>query len=664
MIEERSMATALVGVDPAVLRELSGIYRPFSRAVRELVSNSYDADAQHVEVRLSGGFDRLEVVDDGSGLTPVEVRSEYLKVGGSRARLDPGLTPGGRRRVGSKGIGFLAVARYCDQLELETVAKSQLSLTSQIHSSQDWMTLPGLAAVPLDEKSLDHAVTGLSVRNRNGRLLEPGIAYEVGPGGQLRTMVDSSTTLNVEYAVDWSKLRTKVFIDFRYLLSLIDKEDLTKIRDFAHVEVEPLDRDIGHGYTRVSLMGLKPFVRRELAARARPSRVQSIGARSGVNRFCWDLSRTTPIEYEYSSASKSLVSLSGLDYPEMKCLGSLSVTVGESGSTELTRPIIDVASMELDGVDKDLYYKVNIDEPGLRAVGFLVGKQSLIYPPELRGIAIRISGVQVGNPSFLGIDAQLSGERKAALAQISGEVNVLAGFDAIDSINPGREGFYDESADFQVLKRVLVGDGESLGGAVGTLVNNILLRSSVTGWAKKTLDDAKARRHALIDFAKTANYQLIARFKRVPALAEVADKLASKRNGLLSAVRWDDHLPRNIRDLEVALEDGIQGEFLINFADRKLVFNKKLDVWDWDIPLLGERIEVQPKHGAADGPVCEFDPSSMVMAVNWSHQARRHLGDAMFLKLALSTHLAASLGAGDIDETVRWSLTLSSPTSR
>ena len=35
----------LGGIDPSILRELSGVYKPFVKAFKELISNAFDADA-------------------------------------------------------------------------------------------------------------------------------------------------------------------------------------------------------------------------------------------------------------------------------------------------------------------------------------------------------------------------------------------------------------------------------------------------------------------------------------------------------------------------------------------------------------------------------------------------------------------------------------------
>src|ERR1700690_4438134 len=113
----------LSGVDPGIIRELSGIYKPFIKAFKELVSNAYDADAQSIEVRVAKDFDWIEVRDDGHGMTPFHFQQDFTRLGGSTAWHGGGRSPGGRERIGYKGIGFLAVARYCRSLRVETYAK-------------------------------------------------------------------------------------------------------------------------------------------------------------------------------------------------------------------------------------------------------------------------------------------------------------------------------------------------------------------------------------------------------------------------------------------------------------------------------------------------------------------------------------------------------------
>src|SRR5262245_62089840 len=110
----------LSGVDPGIIRELSGIYKPFVKAFKELVSNAYDADATEICVTLADDFKTIELADNGSGMTPFDFNRSFARLGGSTAWQRGGKSPKGRPRIGYKGIGFLAVARYCKALRVES----------------------------------------------------------------------------------------------------------------------------------------------------------------------------------------------------------------------------------------------------------------------------------------------------------------------------------------------------------------------------------------------------------------------------------------------------------------------------------------------------------------------------------------------------------------
>src|SRR3954447_4653842 len=96
----------LGGIDPSILRELSGVYKPFVKAFKELISNAFDADAQRVEVSFASDFASVTVADDGSGMTPCEFRNDFTRIGGGSRRWSGDATRSGRPRIGSKGIGF------------------------------------------------------------------------------------------------------------------------------------------------------------------------------------------------------------------------------------------------------------------------------------------------------------------------------------------------------------------------------------------------------------------------------------------------------------------------------------------------------------------------------------------------------------------------------
>jgi hypothetical protein len=112
--------------DELVLARITeGIYRQPSSALRELVSNAYDADATEVVILTDAPrFGQITVRDNGLGLSP-EVLTQLVKhIGGSAKRSEIGkkleitsganinLSPGGRQLIGKLGIGLFSVAQF------------------------------------------------------------------------------------------------------------------------------------------------------------------------------------------------------------------------------------------------------------------------------------------------------------------------------------------------------------------------------------------------------------------------------------------------------------------------------------------------------------------------------------------------------------------------
>jgi len=113
------------------------LYDRVSAVVAELVANAYDADAEHVRVRVplnsllakrnveSGeveGYDyAIEVKDDGHGMTPDEANKHFLWVGKDRRKnTDQGGQSRSKNRpvMGRKGIGKLAPFGICRVIEV------------------------------------------------------------------------------------------------------------------------------------------------------------------------------------------------------------------------------------------------------------------------------------------------------------------------------------------------------------------------------------------------------------------------------------------------------------------------------------------------------------------------------------------------------------------
>ena len=175
---------------------------------------------------------------------------------------------------------------------------------------------------------------------------------------------------------------------------------------------------------------------------------------------------------------------------------------------------------------------IEINEGGLVAKGFIAGYGSVVSPAEYRGVSIRVRGVAIGEPTFLGAEFLLTGAHKAALSQISGEINVLRGLDAVDSLNPGRESFYEESTDFQILKRAFRGDGERVSGFLGKTIDAVLRRSQARSALQNVLGRAAYIRRAIDDVSAGVTHLISSGDKPAAAIRQMLKSKKSHVNGL------------------------------------------------------------------------------------------------------------------------------------
>jgi len=112
--------TLPIEVEKAVVKHLSvGLYRNYALAIKELISNAYDAGATEVKINLELKNKKIIVRDNGKGMDYNEFKYEYLHIGYHR---EPAKRPDdlGRMRIGTFGIGFLAPLPYCKKMTVIT----------------------------------------------------------------------------------------------------------------------------------------------------------------------------------------------------------------------------------------------------------------------------------------------------------------------------------------------------------------------------------------------------------------------------------------------------------------------------------------------------------------------------------------------------------------
>lgn len=126
--EESEEETSEIQMGGRLMIDLSrGAYSSFATAIKEYVSNGWDAGAGEVIIRVYNPdeADRLlvEVVDNGSGMTREDLQTKFFRLGRDRRKEEGDIveTIRGTRRIhGRKGLGNLAGLRVAGVLEVIT----------------------------------------------------------------------------------------------------------------------------------------------------------------------------------------------------------------------------------------------------------------------------------------------------------------------------------------------------------------------------------------------------------------------------------------------------------------------------------------------------------------------------------------------------------------
>lgn len=152
------MATSpkrLFKVDARVLLSLGReSIKDQTTALIELVKNSYDADAENVEVEINfagdSNTDFIRVSDDGCGMSSKDIDGKWLRIGYSEKRKEK-ISKKGRRETGEKGIGRLSADRLGSVLELRTAKPGASPVGIKVDWNQFDVDGAELESVPVQE---------------------------------------------------------------------------------------------------------------------------------------------------------------------------------------------------------------------------------------------------------------------------------------------------------------------------------------------------------------------------------------------------------------------------------------------------------------------------------------------------------------------------------
>ena len=166
-------------VDPRLASLLGESYRSTEHALRELVDNAWDADANNVRITLPQPMtdSPIVVTDDGSGMTEAEVRRVYLMIANDRYSRRGTRTARYARLVrGRKGIGKFAGLVCAENMRVETWAhgkKTTLDISKtillQAKGDLEKVDLP----INVDDCTPENSGTTITLSQLNSRFTVP-----------------------------------------------------------------------------------------------------------------------------------------------------------------------------------------------------------------------------------------------------------------------------------------------------------------------------------------------------------------------------------------------------------------------------------------------------------------------------------------------------------
>ena len=106
----------------------SGLYESPAACLKELINNSYDADAKRVDIFVRPDADRIILEDDGCGMDKEDFIRNFSRISESHKRHDSDTTPLGRPKIGKIGIGFIAANEICDIMEIVSTKRGSKQL--------------------------------------------------------------------------------------------------------------------------------------------------------------------------------------------------------------------------------------------------------------------------------------------------------------------------------------------------------------------------------------------------------------------------------------------------------------------------------------------------------------------------------------------------------
>lgn len=401
-LEKNKSQIGKIKVHSEIINTLSsGIYSSPANCIKELINNSFDADASLVTIRIKPIHDTITLIDNGYGMNAIDFDENFAWISKSNKRNNSEFTPSERPLIGKIGIGFIAVNEICDELEVISSKKGEdVKFTARINFKEYL------------EKDVQD----------NGGIIK----------GEF-TLINEDEDKDEHYTIinllGLKETVKNILNDRQFYSKILKKEN----KEFERTSFKNMKELIEHHYKK----GLK-----------------SIEKDNAYLQFIMDLSAYIPVEYIEGGP------IEGVSNPIIKELVEMHKNFKfkvDLDGIYLKKPIFFPISNPIRKYDKYIVksFKKEIivsEEKKISFKGYFYAWNELLVPREFNGLAIRIKNIPIAER--FGFDSTFL-EYPIYTDQIfrnwiMGEIYVLEGLE--DSMNIDRKSFRKTHPDYLALQ--------------------------------------------------------------------------------------------------------------------------------------------------------------------------------------------------------------------
>lgn len=505
--DEQKVEYVAIKVTAGILLHIgAGIYNSVSGAIKELVSNSFDADAETVIISTNyPHFDEIRVSDDGTGMSSIRLRHAMQTIGSSLKAVtnEKRVTERFNRPIiGHLGIGLMALSQVCSKARIESQETgSDVKFVAEL----DFSEFKQREQEQIETAKLEiFRDRGGGIENMKQKLDDPNLddderaelEDEIKLAEDAEKILASKTDTLGEHLGHCMIYPALPGIRGEHgtviILSEIDKgvrdtlRDIGRTNDVLPSKYDNKDnawddyRDEINSWEWDNLVQRLNLKTSHLSFEALPK----------YHQFLWELAAMTPVRYIESGPIRIDQSILHEKKKQLRDFKFSLVVDNRS----LLKPILlpsgtigELSKLD-DGLDyliQRIDYNDNIGGEPLEYHGYIYWQREQNQPSSIRGLRIFIRNIGIGlyDDSLMNFKTVNPTSRAG---QISGEIYVDQGLERALSVD--RNSFKDTDAHYKMLEQHvwrLLGSTKQEDGILGASVKSYLQRKEKSELAKK-----------------------------------------------------------------------------------------------------------------------------------------------------------------------------------